>query len=228
VKISSLVLVRHAESTRNAAKAGTFFVSDEQRRTVRGIADVDTPLTEVGWQQAEQTGLALRSNFPSFDVIFHSGYQRTIQTTEGLLRSFPPEERSIPQRSDVLLRERDTGYAFDMTQQEAAHAFTWLAEYWKTFGAFFAHPPGGESMAQVCQRVGLFLDRLQRDFAGKKILVVSHGGTIRAFRYWLESWTYEQAAERFQHHSGPKNCSITSYTNQDDELILQDDYKIFY
>jgi 2,3-bisphosphoglycerate-dependent phosphoglycerate mutase len=62
-KPSLVVLVRHAESTRNAAKTGTFFTSEEQRQQVQGISDVQTPLTAKGWLQAEQTGAALMPSF---------------------------------------------------------------------------------------------------------------------------------------------------------------------
>ena len=41
-------------------------------------------------------------------------------------------------------------------------------------------PPGGESMEQVCVRVGKAMDRLAEQHDGRDIVAVSHGGTIRA------------------------------------------------
>ncbi len=41
-------------------------------------------------------------------------------------------------------------------------------------------PPGGESMAQVIDRVGTTLDRLAADYAGENLVCISHGGAIRA------------------------------------------------
>lgn len=41
-------------------------------------------------------------------------------------------------------------------------------------------PPGGESMAEVIDRVGPTLERLAREHAGQDVVAVSHGGTIRA------------------------------------------------
>ena len=53
-----LVLLRHAESARNLAKKGNrFFLDDEARRAVQGVADHRTPLTARGRQQALQTGM---------------------------------------------------------------------------------------------------------------------------------------------------------------------------
>ncbi len=41
-------------------------------------------------------------------------------------------------------------------------------------------PPGGESMADVIRRVGITMDRLAQDHADCDVVIVSHGGTIRA------------------------------------------------
>ena len=43
-----------------------------------------------------------------------------------------------------------------------------------------ARPPGGESIAQVVERVHSFIDILIRDRAGERVLVITHGGTLRA------------------------------------------------
>ena len=59
-----LVLVRHAESERNVAKKGNrFFLDDEAPKSVQGVADHRTPLSERGREQAFQTGIALRDTF---------------------------------------------------------------------------------------------------------------------------------------------------------------------
>ena len=58
---SLLVLVRHAESARNVAKKGSrFFLDDESRKAVRGVADHHVPITDEGRRQAELTGRALQ------------------------------------------------------------------------------------------------------------------------------------------------------------------------
>ena len=207
-----LVLVRHGQSLRNIAKKkNRFFLDDEARRPVKGIPDHRIPLTDVGRQQALATGVALRERFGTFDQLYHSGYQRTIETTDGLLDAWPREERpTIRVRHHLFIRERDQGHAYDMTDAEAAAAFPWLQDYWNTFGPFFARPPGGESLAQVCERVYTFLQKLARTMGGKRVLIVTHGGTIWCFRYVLERWTYEEAERRFQTES-IGNCSVTSY-----------------
>jgi broad specificity phosphatase PhoE len=209
---SLLVLVRHAESARNVAKKGnTFFLDDESRKAVQGIADQHVPLTDEGRRQAELTGQVLRDEYGAFDYVYHSGYRRTQETAEHLLAAYTPQEREAMRvRQHLFLRERDAGWTYDMTTAEAEAAFPWLQAYWDTFGRFFARPPGGESLADVAERVYLFLGMLFRDRAGARVLVVSHGGTLRVFRYLLERWTHDEFVSKWD--SDPvHNCAVTTY-----------------
>jgi broad specificity phosphatase PhoE len=207
-----LVLVRHAESARNVAKKGnTFFLDDESRKAVQGIADHHVPITDEGRRQAELTGRALRAEFGAFDYVYHSGYRRTQETAEHLLAAYTVEEcEAMRVRHHLFLRERDAGWTYDMTTVEAETAFPWLQGYWDTFGRFFARPPGGESLAELAERVYLFLGMLFRDRAQQRVLVVSHGGTLRVFRYLLERWTHDEFLERWESEPVP-NCAVTSY-----------------
>lgn len=207
-----LVLVRHAESARNEAKRGsTYFADDAARLTVQGVPDHSNPLTSRGLMQAEQTGRIVREKFGTFDYVYHSGYQRTIQTVDQILAAYSPEERNkMKIRSNLFIRERDPGHTYDMTEQEAEAAFPWLRDYWQTFGGFFARPPGGESLADVVERVYIFLNMLFRDRAGQNVLIGMHGGTLRCFRYILERWDYEQAL-KWPPGESPANCGVTVY-----------------
>jgi len=220
-----LVIARHGESHRNRAKKGnTYFADEEARRMVKGIPDHLIPLTKAGIAQAQKTGLYLRERFGVPDYAYHSGYARTLETLKGILSAFPADEQSqIRVRMNQFIRERDPGYTYDMTVEEAEAAFPWLPEHWSTFGGFFARPPGGESLSDVSQRVYTFLNTLFRDRAGKKVWVVSHGGTLRAFRFILEHWDYEQAL-KWPDGQSPENCGITVYNFDDDaqRLVLQE------
>lgn len=209
---SLLVLVRHGQSERNIAKRqNRFYLNDEARKSVKGIPDHRIPLTDEGRRQASVTGTAIRESFGVFDYVIHSGYTRTAQTTKAILAAYSSEERrQMHVRHHLFIRERDGGHAYDMTDAEATAAFPWLQDYWTTFGPFFARPPGGESLAQVCERVYAFLQKMARTMAGRRVLVVTHGGTLWCFRYVLERWTYEEAEERFRTEQ-ILNCSVTSY-----------------
>jgi broad specificity phosphatase PhoE len=208
---SPLVLLRHGQSELNIARKGnTFFPDDESRRGLRGEPDQLTPLTDRGMSQALAAGQHVREQFGTFDYLYHSGYRRASQTAEQMLEAYSPEERTKVQVRHNLFREWEPGFTYDMTTAEAGAAFPWLQEHWETFGGFFARPPGGESLADVAQRVYVFLGMLFRDRAGERLLVVSPSGTMRMFRYLLERWTYEDAVERSS--SEPfGNCSTIAY-----------------
>lgn len=221
-----LVLVRHAESKRNRAKQGaTYFADEYARRDVKGIPDHKVALTRRGIMQAQETGHALREKFGTFDYAYHSGFLRTEDTLNKILEAYTTEEQdAIKKRMNAFISERHPGFAYDMTEEEAEKHFPFLQEYWDTFGGFFATPIGGESLFMVTLRVYLFLNMLFRDRVGKKVLVVTHGGTLRCFRFLLEHWDYNQAVS-WPEGESPKNCGVTYYerTRNDtgDHLILR-------
>jgi len=206
-----LVLVRHAESSRNVAKPSVYFADEYARKHMAGIPDYKVPITEHGAKHAQKTGEYLQQNFGTFDYIYHSGYKRTKDTLDNILTAYSPaEQKNMTVRKDLFVRERDPGYAYDMTESEANTAFPWLQEYWDTYGGFFAYPVGGESIAKMTERVYQFIGMLFAQHANEKIMIVTHGGTIRAFRFLLEHWDYEHAIT-WPAGTEPKNCGMTIY-----------------
>jgi broad specificity phosphatase PhoE len=199
-----LVLVRHAESERNRARrVGVFLADDAARAEVGGHPDHLVALTARGCAQAED-----------------SGYVRTAATLSGILAAWGDDER--PRRAtDLALRERDIGYTWNMTVTEAEAAFPWLQGYWDTTGPFFAKPPGGESVAEVCVRVRAFLDRARREHAGQRVVAVTHGRTIAALRCVLEGWDVART-EAYLHGPSARNASITVYEREGGELVLRE------
>jgi len=181
---SLLVLVRHAESERNKAKKGSVYFADEYARSlIKGIPDYEIPVTEHGIQQAQQAGVQIRKRFGVFDYVYHSGYRRTIQTTECILGAYSKQEKGmIHVRKNAFIRERDPGYTYDMTREEAEAAFPWIQGHWETFGGFFARPVGGESLAQVSERVYLFLNMTQmerRDRGQFTVTIIKEAAQLR-------------------------------------------------
>lgn len=152
-----LFLVRHGESTGNA----------EQRFT--GWMPVS--LSERGLLQAQSAGLALVKHGP-FDAILCSDLLRARQTAHAIARelSFPIEQ--IQERRQ--LRERDLGIFTGMTFEDAKqkHPDLWEPLMRREF-AFT--PPEGESNQQVSDRVQEALNEVVASYAGKRVLLVSHG-----------------------------------------------------
>jgi probable phosphoglycerate mutase len=211
-----LVFIRHAESTRNEAKKGTtYFADEEARRTVEGIPDHKIALTDLGHRQASMTGPALKALYGVPYYIYHSGYLRTKETTDEILKAYTPDELArINIRANHFIRERDPGYTYDMTTAEAEAAFPWLAGYWKTFGGFFGRPVGGQSLADKTSECKQFLDMIYERRAGQTVFVVTHGGTLRCFRFLLEHWDFDQALA-WPPGQSPENCGITAYRADD-------------
>jgi broad specificity phosphatase PhoE len=106
------------------------------------------------------------------------------------------EQRRSRRRWQILLRERDPGYAFNMTRDEADAAFPWLQDYWRTGGPFYARPPGGESLADVAARMQLFFEGAERELAGRRVLLVTHAGVMRILRFLFEGWTTDEFMAR--------------------------------
>ncbi|MCC7044524.1 MAG: histidine phosphatase family protein [Acidobacteria bacterium] len=206
-----LVVARHAESVRNVAKAGqVFFPDPEARRGLEGEADHVAGLTDTGRDQARALGERLANEFGAFDIVFHSGYRRTRDTAEFVLAAMPAGAAAPTVREHIFLRERDAGYTFNMTTDEAEAAFPWLQEYWRTVGPFFARPPGGESLADVAGRVQLFFESCERELADRRVLLVTHAGTMRMIRFLLERWTHDEAPERWRREPNG-NASFVAY-----------------
>lgn len=206
-----LLIIRHAQSLRNVAKRGrAFFGTEDDRKKVSGIPDHMVPLTALGVEQAITTSPLLRATYGVPDKIFLSGYRRTRETTEGLLVTYTDAERALIETTeDIRLRERDPGYTYDMTEAEALRFFPYLQAYWDTFGPFFAKPPGGESFAEMSQRLHDFKEEVFNASPNQVLWFVTHGGPIRLFRFLLEHWPHESITN-WQHPS-PGNCGITVY-----------------
>jgi alpha-ribazole phosphatase len=107
---------------------------------------------------------------------------RTHMTATAIVRAGLPGPEPIPGPGVILehdLAEQSFGEWHGMKytdltamQAEAYHRF-WLAP---------AHqaPPGGESFIAVMERVSRTIRRLNAEHAGRDIIAVTHGGTIRA------------------------------------------------
>jgi alpha-ribazole phosphatase len=132
----------------------------------------------AGYPEAEAAPLcrtlAARLPHPAAWVV--SPLSRTRLTAEAIFAAgYPDAEAAV----EPAMIEQSLGEWQGLAHAELpdrlsrpAHAF------WPLGGA--ERPPGGESMADVITRVGESLERLARHHAGGDVVVVSHGGAIRA------------------------------------------------
>jgi len=130
----------------------------------------DAPLTDTGVQQA--AAAAKRLAQAGIGAIVSSPLQRTVRTAEEV-----SAVTGVPVVTDDGFRETDFGAWEGLTFAEVRERWpsevtTWLADP-------SVAPPGGESFAQVSERVTAALHRVLAERAGQTVLVVSHVTPIK-------------------------------------------------
>lgn len=160
VESSDLVLVRHGQSSWN------------ELRLVQGQND-EARLTQKGRDQALRAAKDLRAEH--FDRIISSDLTRTVQTAEIIA-----EVLGLEIELDVNLRERSYGTAEGGSLDAITAAMVGVSD-----GVIVdeeAKAPGGESLRALRERAGHFVRESSERWPEERLLVVTHGGTIRAIR----------------------------------------------
>lgn len=155
-----LYVVRHGQTRAN--------------REHRYLGALEADLTDVGRQQAE----ALKALLPAeIDVLISSPLLRAQQTAEILNKTL-----GLPLRLDAHFRERNVGVFEGLTQAEAQarYPLLWARNITRQW---HEAPDGGETIAEVVERVRLGLNGLVERHAGGTVVLVAHGfvgKTVRA------------------------------------------------
>lgn len=145
----------------------------------------DPPLNELGRQQAAE--LAERLRHVPFDAVYTSDLERAHQTAE-----IVAAPHGVPVVADAGLREIDVGSWSGLTK----------AEIEERFGG---ERVDGETRDQHRARVRAAAARLLAAHPNERILLVTHGGTMRAL------------AEAFD---GPiENCAVIELRWADGRLV---------
>ena len=213
--IRRLVLIRHGQSMRNVFMEAFCFTDNKARESIGVLQDRLCPLTKKGLKQAKTAGLRLKKLFGAPNGIIHSGFSRAGQTACEILSAYKSEDgRGISISENNLIRERNSGYLSNMTFAEVREYFPWAHEAWLFSDPFTYIPPGGESIASMCEgRLSVFLNELDDLFLGTSdptVFVVSHGRTIQGLRYLLEGWSHNLMNHSMKNEV-PPNCSVTLY-----------------
>lgn len=160
--MTHLYLIRHGEST---IQVGDFLH--------------DKGLTSLGVKQAEQLRTRLAgSGEIAADVLIASTYPRARQTAEIIAPAL-----GLPIIFDDDVQEQRLGEAMDMSMEAFEAKYPNFRDERSPFVPFSA---GGEGWGQFVLRVGTSLDRITREHAGKRIVVVCHGGVIdSSFIYFM-------------------------------------------
>lgn len=152
------VLIRHAQSTWNAVG--------------RWQGHGDPPLSEQG--RAQAATCAERLHGEPADVLVCSDLLRTRETAAPIARALGLD----PIPTDRL-RELDVGSWTGMTREEIAQKEPEVLARFES-GDPDIRPGGGESRAEIRQRVRSAVEDLAREHSGHRIVLVVHAGVIKA------------------------------------------------
>ena len=149
----------------------------------------DPPLNETGRAQARRLADELRET--SFDAVYASDLRRAFETAEILAAP-----HGVAVVADAGLREIDIGSWSGLTRPEIEARFP------------NGERPDGETHEQHGTRVRAAVVRIARRHLGERILLVTHGGTIRSIHDVTSDLPY---------HPVP-NCHVLEVHFRDDRL----------
>ena len=181
-----LIIMRHGQSQWNL----------ENRFT--GWEDVD--LTPAGEDEARRAGVLIK-DYP-IDAVYSSTPKRARRTVEMALDSAAEAGADLSAlrdgdgwriTRDDALRERHYGDLVGLNKAETAEKYgDEQVHLWRR--GFEVRPPGGESLADVVERVRPYFDAeigpLVR--TGQNVLVSAHGNSLRALLLILGEYTAEE------------------------------------
>lgn len=152
----------------------------------------DIALTDLGHQQAIETGKKILEEGIQADEILYSPLVRAAETARHI-----SEVTGIPARMQPRLIEQDFG-KWESTPRDGA-------DFRKAKEQFLSRFEGGESMLQVAQRIYNLLDDLKAE-KEKTYILVAHNGIARV----VQSYFYEMTNEEYAFF-GVRNCAVVRY-----------------
>jgi 2,3-bisphosphoglycerate-dependent phosphoglycerate mutase len=157
--VTRIIVIRHGETEWNVAAR------------IQGHGD--SPLTAEGIEQAG--ALARRLAREEFDLLISSDLGRAMQTARRIAELSPHEV--IP---DARFRERSFGAGEGLTYDEIDERYPGAFSRVREVDPDYAIP-GGESRRQFHRRVAAAFESVVREHAGKRVVVVAHGGVLATF-----------------------------------------------
>ncbi|MBQ9607880.1 MAG: histidine phosphatase family protein [Lachnospiraceae bacterium] len=156
-----------------------------------GATDIE--LTELGHQQAMETGYKILEMGISADEILSSPLVRAADTARHI-----SEITGIPMRIEPRLIEQNFG-KYESTARNGA-------EFHEAKKHCASRYEGGESMLHLAQRIYNLLDDIKEESDEKTYILVAHNGIARI----VESYFRSMDSEEFSSF-GVKNCEVVRY-----------------
>jgi alpha-ribazole phosphatase len=121
----------------------------------------------------------LAAALPAGAVWVTSNLVRTVETARAIHAADPQKFAGAAPKALPELAEQHLG-DWQGLDRKAFYAARNVGTHHFWFASADERPPGGESFADLVARVAPAIDQLTRDHAGRDIVAVTHGGTIRA------------------------------------------------
>jgi broad specificity phosphatase PhoE len=193
--VTEILLARHGETDWNA------------ERRWQGHADV--PLNALGRDQAHD--LAARLAGEQFDAIYASDLRRARETAE-----IVGAELGVPVRTLKALPEIDVGTWSGRTTDEIQREDHGARDRVREQGYGWE---GGETPAQMAARVVAAVRKLAAEHPDGRILIVVHGGVIRALGAAAAGIDYAEYRRRVPVVA---NCELSALACVDGVLQIRD------
>ncbi len=197
--LTTLVLVRHGQSQWNLENRFTGWV--------------DVPLSVKGRQEATSAGKKLKNM--RFDTMYVSHLMRAIQTLHYILLELSDEripilyheeqrihawehytgnqDKEIPVYQSIDLAERYYGDLQGLNKAETMKKYGEAQVHlWRR--SYDINPPSGESLKDTCERTIPYYKKniLPELQAGKNVLIVAHGNSLRSITKYVENISDEE------------------------------------
>ena len=156
-----------------------------------GATDIE--LTELGHQQAIDTGKKIVEEGIKADEILYSPLIRAAETARHI-----SEITGIPARMEPQLIEQNFG-KWESTPRDGA-------DFKKDKEFFACSHEGGESTLRLAQRIYNLLDDIKAESDSKTYILVAHNGIARVVQSYFTDMTNEEYAAY-----GVKNCEVVRY-----------------
>lgn len=189
MKPLNIFIVRHGQSQGNV-----------DREIYENIPDYALQLTPLGVEQAAKVGHDISQIIRGQSIQFYvSPFWRTRQTYLQIVKKNLKSKRVYYE--DPRLREQEWTQTLNSRLN-----YDKIEEERDNYGHFYYRFNGGESCADVFDRVSDFMGTMFRDFQKRKfpknVVIVTHGMAMRVF---LMRW-FHVPVEEFEQWKNPRNC----------------------
>lgn len=173
----NLILVRHGQSEWNKKNLFTGWKNPG--------------LTPLGYEEADNAGVAIKKTEIVFDVMFTSDLKRAQITGTNILKQINQED--LVTIKNQALNERDYGSLSGLNKDDAREK--WGEEQvhiWRR--SYDIPPPGGESLKNTAERVLPYFNSsiLPKLLEGESILIAAHGNSLRSLVMQLDNLSKEE------------------------------------